>query len=392
MILIENKDYQSLENIYNDYCTKRFEDPNWLLNQSNKYLNAPNESSNKNENFYDSHSGNDNENEKDKMEKRIKIYDEACKLIPSTILIDRFTAANRLLSESYSARKEFASQLGLNYALQYLMSSSPFYPDQLEICLHSGNVVTSWLTPTYNPLTNTSTNTNTNTNIVISTIFSPSSDKLNNENSIRNQTEPMNIVTEEDYTNKKIDYKGDNVINKEQKKNQNENKNLNKKIKEKSFNRLYRNTDLPFRLTRNIIGSFSGHMVLGGITVSLGLVMDAFLNNKDTMECSLNILLYDDINARRRRECIVGRRKNEEDEILEQRRNENENDRVTETESKEVDDKEGSKDIDDEEEKENAELDCSAILNVIDIKVRSIILSYIPCSNFSNLFFYSFYV
>ena len=51
---MENKHYQSLENIYNNYCAKLFQDPNLLLEQANKYLSSSvgmkNENKNENEN------------------------------------------------------------------------------------------------------------------------------------------------------------------------------------------------------------------------------------------------------------------------------------------------------------------------------------------------------
>jgi hypothetical protein len=62
---------------------------------------------------------------------------------------------------------------------------------------------------------------------------------------------------------------------------------------------LERDVNLPFRLTRNVVGALSGYMVLGGLTVSLGLTMDACLTNKDVIEVSLSLLLIGDLRSRR---------------------------------------------------------------------------------------------
>ena len=64
------------------------------------------------------------------------------------------------------------------------------------------------------------------------------------------------------------------------------------------YSRLKRNQDLPFRLTRNIVGALSGSMLLGGTTVSLGVSIDSFLGSSDVVESCVSMLLYEDVRAR----------------------------------------------------------------------------------------------
>ena len=329
---MENTNYQSLESIYNNYCANHFQDPDWLLKQANKYLynsaDMKNKSEKYSENVNENEDNNDNENENRQREKRFEIYNEACQFIPSTILVDQFTAANKLLSDSYNARKEFASQLGLNYAVQYLLSSSSAYANQIEICFETGNVISSSVKPNYNT----------------SDPLIPFSTFMEEKESSSSQSVPMCVVVEEGFAgNKNIPKGGDEM---EEKK---------KKMKENQYRSLQRNTDLPFRLTRNIVGSLSGHMLLGGTTVSLGLVMDACVGNKDVLDGCLNIFLNADVRARRSFQELL--RKKEKKEIINEKNKEKGSN------------KEGN------EEEIGEDIDSSShhliSFNIIDIKVRS---------------------
>ena len=339
---MENKHYRSLENIYNNYCAKRFQDPTWLLEQANKYLSSSVGMKNKNDDENESENENENENENRQTEKRFEIYNEACQFIPSTVLVDRFTTANRLLSDSYNARKEFASQLGLNYAVQYLLSSSSAYANQIEICLKTGNVISSFVKPNYN---------STDSSISFSTSFSTS---VGEEVSLDSQSNPMCVVVEEGLAGNKNIPKGENKM--EEKK---------KNFKENQYRRLHRNTDLPFRLTRNIMGSLSGHMLLGGTTVSFGLVLDSCLGNKDVLDGCLNILLNSDVRARRNYQEFLGEKERNEIKIEKKKgRESNKNENLVEKVEENDED-------DEEEDKDTKSTHHSISYNIIDIKVRN---------------------
>lgn len=206
--LTQDRDIPSLEGIYLDHCCKSHQDPTWLSSTSLKYvLNEDMQAESKGDSTAE-----------DRMR---RVYSEACKAIPSTVLRDRFTQSCRSLNESYSARREYSSQLGLNAAMQYLLSAPAPSARDVLVCCKSGTMMNMGVTPQYM------------------------------EN---------------------ID--GETV--------------------------LQRNLDLPFRMTRNVVGVLSGTFVLGGTTLSLGLFMDACLANRDVLEVFLSLLVGEDMAERRK--------------------------------------------------------------------------------------------
>ena len=100
--LIEMKNnFKSLGGLYIDYCLRDHENPHWLLEQARKYIENSNENKNGNEN------GNGNSNEDENMdriqnleEKRKFIHNEACSLVPSTILRNQFFSSCKYFSEN----------------------------------------------------------------------------------------------------------------------------------------------------------------------------------------------------------------------------------------------------------------------------------------------------
>lgn len=207
--LIQDPNIPSLEGIYLDHCAKSHEDPTLLSSTSLKYI--------LNEDMHAESLG-----DLSLQDRKARVYSEACKAIPSTVLRDRFTQSCRSLSESYSARREYASQLGLNAAMQYLLSAPAASAEQLLLCCKSGTMMHIGATPQYR------------------------------DNTLDGKTE------------------------------------------------LQRNLDLPFRMTRNVVGALSGTFVLGATTLSLGLSMDACLASSDVLETSLSLLIGADLRARRK--------------------------------------------------------------------------------------------
>ena len=206
--LIQDLDIPSLEGIYLDHCAKSHDDLTWLSSASLKYvLNEDMQAESKGDSTAE-----------DRMR---RVYSEACKAVPSTVLRDRFTQSCRSLNESYCARREYASQLGLNAAMQYLLSAPAPSASDVLICCKSGTMMNTGVTPQY-----------------------------------------------------KENIDGETV--------------------------LQRNLDLPFRMTRNVVGALSGKFVLGGTALSLGLFMDAWLANRDVLEVSLSLLVGADIAERRK--------------------------------------------------------------------------------------------
>ena len=198
----------SLEGIYLDYCSKSHDDPTWLSSTSLKYV--------LNEDMQGESKG--DSTAEDRMR---RVYSEACKAVPSTVLRDRFTQSCRSLNESYSARREYSCQLGLNAAMQYLLSAPAPSARYVLVCCKSGTMMHTGVTPQYK-------------------------ENIDDEMVLR------------------------------------------------------RNVDLPFRMTRNVVGALSGSFVLGGTTLSLGLFMDACLANRDVLEVSLSMLIGADIAERRK--------------------------------------------------------------------------------------------
>ena len=228
VILTEAKSVPSLGDIYLNHCALDHDDPNWLLGASHEYIESA-----------------DGQSSMTHEERKRKVYDESCKLIPSTILHDRISQSCRSISEAYSARREFSCQLGLNAGVQYLISAFALSPDQMHVCCRSGVMVSTGIAPSYKM----------------------SSLPQSSPNSCRGSKNKSGIID--------ID------------------------TDEKQVECLERNVNLPFRLTRYVVGALSGYMVLGGLTVSLGLALDACLSNKDVIEVSLSLLLIGDLRSRR---------------------------------------------------------------------------------------------
>ena len=227
VILTEAKSIPSLNDIYLNHCALTHDDPHWLLGAAHEFIESA-----------------DDQTSMTHEERKRKIYEESCNFIPSTILHDRISKSCKSIAESYSARREYACQLGLNAGMQYLLSAPALSTDQMHVCLSSGVVVSTGVAPSYkmSPLLQSSPNSRRGS-----------------------RTAPGVIDRDTDDTHVEC---------------------------------LERNVNLPFRLTRNVVGALSGHMVLGGLTVSLGLTMDACLSNKDVIEVSLSLLLISDLRSR----------------------------------------------------------------------------------------------
>lgn len=230
VILTEAKSAPSLCDIYLNHCALLYDDPSWLLSASHEYIE-----------------GADGQSSMTHEERKRKVYDEACNFIPPTILHDRISKSCRSISEAYSARREYACQLGLNAGVQYLLSAPALSPDQMLVCCRSGVMVTTGVAPSYKMSTPPQSSP------------SPSG---------RMGSRYRSGITDMD-----TDVKHPECLE--------------------------RNANLPFRLTRNVVGALSGYMVLGGLTVSLGLTMDACLTNKDVIEVSLSLLLIGDLRSSR---------------------------------------------------------------------------------------------
>jgi phosphatidylinositol kinase/protein kinase (PI-3 family) len=230
VILTEAKSAPSLDDIYLNHCALQYDDPSWLLSASHEYLESA-----------------DGQSSMTHEERKRKVYDEACNFIPPTILHDRISKSCRSISEAYSARREYACQLGLNAGVQYLLSAPALSPDQMLVCCRSGVMVTTGVAPSYRLSTPPQSS------------LSPSG---------RMGSRIRSGIADMDTDDKHLEC-------------------------------LERNANLPFRLTRNVVGALSGYMVLGGLTVSLGLTMDACLTNKDVIEVSLSLLLIGDLRSRR---------------------------------------------------------------------------------------------
>jgi hypothetical protein len=215
--LIEEREWSmaSLEEVYLKSCSARHENPYWLQSTSHRHLlNGGKEAET------DSAGGATHD---DRVR---KTYNEACCLVPSTVLRQQFNGACRSLNETFTARREFASQLGVNAAMQYLLSAPALSPDQMLLCCRTGAMISMGVTPRYK---------------------------------VKGTTQGC---TDDIYA------------------------------------QLDRNEDLPFRMTRNIVGALSGAMVLGATTVSLGLSIDACVGSRDVIEAALCILLSEDLRAR----------------------------------------------------------------------------------------------
>lgn len=63
------------------------------------------------------------------------------------------------------------------------------------------------------------------------------------------------------------------------------------------FSSQIKKENVSLRLTRNVVGALSGAMLFGSTCVSIGLSLDACLSNRDVIEASLSLLLYEDIKA-----------------------------------------------------------------------------------------------
>ena len=215
--LIEEREgsMTSLEDVYLSSCSVRHENPYWLQSASHRHLlNGGKEAE------ADSTGGTTHD------DRARKAYSEACCLVPPTVLRQQFNSACRSLCDTFTARRDFASQLGVNAAVQYLLCAPALSPDQMLLCCRTGAMVSVGVTPKYKGAA------------------------------------AAQVCADDPYT------------------------------------RLDRNEDLPFRMTRNIVGALSGAMVLGATTVSLGLSLDACVGSKDILEASLSMLLCEDLRAR----------------------------------------------------------------------------------------------
>ena len=207
-----------------------------------------------NENNDENNQFNGNNNMQSIEEKRKIIYNEACNFIPSTILRNKFTTTCKLLSETFNARREFSSQLGVHAAVQHLLCGRPLHPDDMQICFNSGVMISRRVTPNYQHDNNNDTTINLKKSI---------------------GSELVTVSTDTKGTNKSPTSTTDSLI-------------------------LERNVDVPFRLTRNIVSALSGSMLLGGTTVSLGVSLDSYLKSRDVVECSVMMLLHEDAKARQK--------------------------------------------------------------------------------------------
>ena len=227
VILTEAKSIPSLNDIYLSHCALSHDDPNWLLGASHEFIETA-----------------DGQASMTHEERKRKIYEESCSFVPSTILHDRISRSCKSISESYSARREYACQLGLNAGMQHLLSAPALSADQMHVCLSSGVMISTGVAPSYKM----------------------SSLPQSSPNSRRGSRTGCGLIDRDtDDTHVAC---------------------------------LERNLNLPFRLTRNVVGVLSGYMVLGGLTVSLGLTMDACLSNKDVIEVALSLLLIRDLRSK----------------------------------------------------------------------------------------------
>lgn len=140
----------SVQQVHLDYCAESYENPHWLSVRAHEYLTSreggrcEHDNEDKNSLFADSRI------EGSLSQRKRRIYGAGCSLIPSTLLRDLFTSSSMSLSDAFIARRQFASQLGIHAAVQFLLSSAPLCPHQLLLCPHTGKIVNLGVTPSYN--------------------------------------------------------------------------------------------------------------------------------------------------------------------------------------------------------------------------------------------------
>ena len=252
----------SLKEVYLDHCAEVHEDPTWLEQYVHRYLHTcipvnsdSNNDGNINDGKGDGHGketgqkhgrddGNKHDNhhqpplpQQDRETLHHRAYKEACSLVPSTLLRDFFLTHNATAYTTWTARREFASQLGLLAALQCLLGARGLGPDQLVVHPLTGALVAAGLTPHLPPTPITGTGTS------------------NKEDKDLGDQQGDNLGVVENHTP-------------------------------------------PFRLTRNMVGALSGALLLGVTTVNIGVSMDAYMAHRDVVEVYLSMLLLESMKAR----------------------------------------------------------------------------------------------
>ena len=262
----------SLKDAYMNHCAAVHDDPTWLVQHVHRYLHPSssvnhndNSDNNEKEGISNNHSNDHSNNHQQpqpplhqgRWTRHHRAYKEACSLVPSTLLRDLFLAHSATAFTAWSARREFASQLGLLAALQCLLDARGLGPDQLVVHPSTGTLVTAGMTPHIPSSSPSLRGTSTNHN--------DHHEGEGNEGDVSEDPRP------------------------------------------------------PFRLTRNMVGALSGALLLGVTTVNIGVSLDAYLANQDVVEVYLSMLLLETMRtrgARQRREQGQRQRRSQEPGLL----------------------------------------------------------------------------
>lgn len=136
---------KSIQDIYLDYCAEDNKNPDWLVVKAHEFLMGKEGGRCE----HDENSFIDGEIKGTLSQRKRMVYDAGCSNIPSTVLREFFNSSSVSLSDAFIVRRQFASQLGIHAAAQFLLSASPLKPHQLLLCPHTGKMMTVGLTPTY---------------------------------------------------------------------------------------------------------------------------------------------------------------------------------------------------------------------------------------------------